>query len=319
MMNFREPEEFKFPTRRPWLLLVVLLVVGSLVFVRYRHEHAAAPGVAAAPAAPARGVTAPERRTQAPGPAAPVPLAAAPEASAQLARARAYESQGALAAARPLYLKALACPASPAEKADIETRLGRIDAELVLTPSAMPEKVDYLVKDGDSVDKIAKNLGASRRLIQRSNQIKDVNRIRPGDVLRVLTGQFSVLVSKSQNDMIVYMNDAFFKRYRVATGKFGRTPLGTFVVSDQIVEPTWWRPDGKEIPYGDKENILGTRWMALKATGDTPAVRGYGIHGTWDDASVGQPVSQGCVRMKNSDVEELFDIVPVGTPVVIVE
>jgi lipoprotein-anchoring transpeptidase ErfK/SrfK len=44
---------------------------------------------------------------------------------------------------------------------------------------------------------------------------------------------------------------------------------------------------------------------------------GYGIHGTIHPDMIGQPVSAGCVRMLNNDVEELFDIVPEGTRVLI--
>jgi len=44
---------------------------------------------------------------------------------------------------------------------------------------------------------------------------------------------------------------------------------------------------------------------------------GYGIHGTWEPETVGSAVSKGCIRMLNTDVEELFDIVPVGTAVTI--
>ena len=43
------------------------------------------------------------------------------------------------------------------------------------------------------------------------------------------------------------------------------------------------------------------------------------IHGTPDTEPMGQPCSHGCVRMRNQDVMELFDLVDVGTPVVIVE
>ena len=43
------------------------------------------------------------------------------------------------------------------------------------------------------------------------------------------------------------------------------------------------------------------------------------IHGTPDEARIGQPVSHGCIRMRNADVIELFDRVEVGTPVEIVE
>jgi len=41
-------------------------------------------------------------------------------------------------------------------------------------------------------------------------------------------------------------------------------------------------PDGKMIPFGDKANVLGTRWMSLQATSTTNAVHGYGLHGTWE-------------------------------------
>jgi lipoprotein-anchoring transpeptidase ErfK/SrfK len=120
-------------------------------------------------------------------------------------------------------------------------------------------------------------------------------------------------------ELVLYLNDRFFKRYPVGIGKESRTPLGTFAVSDRIVEPVWWRPDGRQIPFGNPENILGTRWLALRATAGTADVKGYGIHGTWDDKSIGKAESAGCVRMKNSDVEQLFDLVPLGTPVTILD
>jgi len=46
---------------------------------------------------------------------------------------------------------------------------------------------------------------------------------------------------------------------------------------------------------------------------------GYGLHGTTDPKSLGKQVTQGCVRLSNSDVEELYTIVPIGTEVVIVD
>ena len=79
----------------------------------------------------------------------------------------------------------------------------------------------------------------------------------------------------------------------------------------------WWRPDGGEVPFGDPANILGTRWMSIRATGDTEDISDYGIHGTWDNSSIGKAESEGCVRMRNEEVEELFALLPVGTPVLI--
>ena len=48
-------------------------------------------------------------------------------------------------------------------------------------------------------------------------------------------------------------------------------------------------------------------------------VPGYGIHGTTEPESIGYQATEGCVRMHNSDVEELFTIVPPGTEVIIVD
>lgn len=66
-------------------------------------------------------------------------------------------------------------------------------------------------------------------------------------------------------------------------------------------------------PFGTNarryEGVLGTRRLNL---GD-----GYGIHGTNKPETVGQAVSHGCVRMRNEDIERLFGMVPVGTPVYI--
>ncbi len=80
--------------------------------------------------------------------------------------------------------------------------------------------------------------------------------------------------------------------------------------------------DGREIvvngnivvpPFGTNQRrykgVLGTRRLVL---GD-----GYGIHGTNVPESIGRSVSHGCVRLRNEDIERLFEMVAVGTPVYI--
>ena len=48
-------------------------------------------------------------------------------------------------------------------------------------------------------------------------------------------------------------------------------------------------------------------------------LKGYGIHGTVDSSTLGQQVSKGCVRMRNDELIELYDIVPLGTEVTVTE
>ncbi len=66
-------------------------------------------------------------------------------------------------------------------------------------------------------------------------------------------------------------------------------------------------------PYGTTQRrykgVLGTRRLYL---GD-----GYGIHGTDHPESIGHAASHGCVRLRNEDIEKLYDMVPVGTVVYI--
>lgn len=206
----------------------------------------------------------------------------------------------------------------PALTASLETLLGQLNIELILSQAPMPEKEEYVVKAGDSLERIARKFKTTVDLIKKNNALQRPV-LHPGDRLRVFQGTFTIDVSKSRNDLVLKVNDRFFKRYRVGTGKFGTTPVGTFVIADKIEQPPWWRPDGKMVPFGDKENVLGTRWMSIQATGATSAVRGYGLHGTWEPETIGHQASAGCIRLVNNEVEELFLLIPTGTCVTIVE
>jgi lipoprotein-anchoring transpeptidase ErfK/SrfK len=199
--------------------------------------------------------------------------------------------------------------ASGEEKKAIEEFLGEIAAPLVFSKRPMPEKVDCTVTNGDSLALLAKRYGTTVDTIRKGNNLPG-QVIRLGTRLRILTGKFSMVVSKEQNTLTLLLNDQFFKRYHVGTGQYATTPTGQFKITGKVAQPTWYRPDGKSIPYGDKENLLGTHWMSI----DVP---GFGIHGTWQPETIGKQSSQGCVRLLNSDIEELFTLVPEGTPVII--
>ena len=181
----------------------------------------------------------------------------------------------------------------------------------------------YIVKSGDALSKIAKKYNTTVSFIKSLNN-KDTDIIRVGERLLVFNGKnsdnkntFSIYVSKSRNTLDLLVNDKLFKRYSVGTGKFGKTPEVDFFVYDKIEEPPWTRPsDNKIIEYGDPENVLGTRWFALKSPENEELV-GFGIHGTWERDSIGYQSSDGCVRMFNEDVEELFNLIPRNTKVTI--
>ncbi len=321
-MKVKEFDSYRAPRRKPWGAVVLVLLIGLMTYwfvirekrepkPRVKSENVQTPGVA--PVARGRSamrVALPEKTDV---PPVPLDLAEGIDLAARLVAA------DQLVEARQAYLQLLARAESPALLRQIEQRLGDVNIKLVLSPRPMPEKIEYLVKRGDSLGVIANRFGTTTLLIQKNNLLANPNLIKVGDRLHVFTGKFELVANKSTHEMTVLMNGEFFKRYKVGTGVYGRTPVGTFVVRDKIPEPTWWPPDGREVPFGHKDNILGTRWMSVRATGDTPDVRGYGIHGTWEPESVGMASSAGCLRMINEQVEELFIYIPVGTPLRITE
>jgi L,D-transpeptidase ErfK/SrfK len=111
--------------------------------------------------------------------------------------------------------------------------------------------------------------------------------------------------------------------YPVSIGKMDwRTPLGTTHVIQKQKDPTWYPPESvrkEHAEAGDPlpvkvgpgpDNPLGAYAMRLAAGNGT-----YLIHGTNNPIAVGLAVTHGCIRMYPSDVAALFPLIPVGTPV----
>jgi lipoprotein-anchoring transpeptidase ErfK/SrfK len=245
---------------------------------------------------------------------APETTVSTPASRAALADAKAALAAGQLVDAKTILDKLVGAASDPESIA----LLGEVNLKLLKSPLMMPGKEYYVIQSGDYLQKIAKQFNTTVELIKEMNGL-ETDVIISGARLLVFNSNFSIRVSKTQNYLDLLMDGRLFKRYQVGTGKFGKTPSVEFTVIDKIVEPPWTRPsDNKQIEYGDPENVLGTRWMAIKST-DHPELTGFGIHGTWERDSIGKQSSAGCIRMLNEDVEELFDLVPRKTTVIITD
>jgi len=119
-----------------------------------------------------------------------------------------------------------------------------------------------------------------------------------------------IVVSIPDRKMAVMESDRVVRIFPVAVGAT-RTPSPTGVhhIISHVTDPTWYTK-GRIVPPG-KSNPLGTRWMGL-------SLKGYGIHGTNRPSSIGHNASHGCIRMRNHDVEEVFEIMAVGDTVELV-
>ncbi|KYC36416.1 hypothetical protein WA1_42685 [Scytonema hofmannii PCC 7110] len=131
----------------------------------------------------------------------------------------------------------------------------------------------------------------------------------------LITLPLHLKISLRQRQVSIYQGKNLMKSYPIAVGRRGwETPVGSFRVRDMLVNPTWIHPKtGKAIPGGDAKNPLGNYWIGFWTNGKD----WVGFHGTPNPESVGTAASHGCIRMYNQDVEELFKLVKVGTPVTV--
>lgn len=205
-------------------------------------------------------------------------------------------------------------------RAFAERKIGSLNTALAFSAVPMPEKVKHRVAAGDLIGKLAKQYGCTQEYILKVNGIDKPELLRVGREIWVLKNPaFELTVFKRNNSAVLTLNNQFFKRYTVGVGKSESVPGGTYVIRGKIKKPVYQTADSGEVAFGNPQNVLGTRWVALAATGATPEAKGLGLHGTWNESTLGRQVDTGRVRFRNADIEELCTLLPDGTAVNIAE
>ncbi|MEZ5405193.1 MAG: L,D-transpeptidase [Verrucomicrobiia bacterium] len=154
-------------------------------------------------------------------------------------------------------------------------------------------------------------------------------------------GEVFLKVNVAKQILELYQRDSFQQSYPISTSKFGlgsepnslKTPLGWHVIAKKIGEGL---PPGAvlrsrewtgaiwsfEDPYQTDEDLVLSRilWLeGVEPSNRTSFERYIYIHGTNQENEISAPASHGCVRMRNQDIIELFDKIPEGTKVNVVE
>ena len=221
-----------------------------------------------------------------------------------------FEKEGGLLSAKKTYKKLLTEYPESNLVEIARAKLDELNIKILFSPIPTEDSVFYEVKPGDTLIKIARDHGTTVELIMKSNNLTDTL-ITPMMKLKINTAKYSILVDKSQNILMLKSNEEILKTYIVSTGANNSTSAGIYKIINKLIDPTWYKA-GAIVPPGSPENILGSRWIGINLSG-------YGIHGTTDESSIGKHITKGCVRMRNSDVEELYAIVPVGVEVTIID
>ena len=144
-------------------------------------------------------------------------------------------------------------------------------------------------------------------------------------------GTIYIIIDKSDYELQVYDDKGWYATYPVVFGSSSlddkemegdrKTPEGTFKIVSKKTHPKWDR--FMMLDYPNKESV--EKFNERKQNGQIPRNAtiggGVGIHGTWphEDYQVDKYKNwtNGCIALKNEDVEDLYDYVPVGTKVTI--
>lgn len=308
--------------RKPWIMIVGVTIAVAIsaalwLWLIGRPEKAPkAPREKAPVEKPVREKESPKAPEQ-PAPSS-LPASDANQQAQQLfVRAQSLAGSGQLTQAIRLLDEVMVVAADENLKNSALRVQGRLNIQLFLSDAPTPEKKVYVIQPGDSLDKIARNNKTTVDLIRKINNI-DGNLIYPGRRLLLPAAPLVIKVDKSDKTLDLTLGGKLLKRYAVGLGRYGKTPLGTFRTVVHQTNPDWTPPGGGIVPFGDPLNVLGTRWISILDS-DRPEIKGFGIHGTSQRDSIGGETSNGCVRMLNEDVEELFMLIPRGTEVIISE
>lgn len=195
---------------------------------------------------------------------------------------------------------------SSIDREPVDARIGLDGKKLLYMRSREGRRLD----EEEAYQRILAALSSTDRVVELPIEVTPP-RVRDDQVGKV------IVVDKSRYTLTLYHNMEVVKRYPVAVGMPSwPTPTGEFKIVSKQKNPAWINPGSswaanmpKYIPPGPG-NPLGTRALALNASGVL-------IHGTSNIWSIGTPASHGCIRMYMRDVEDLFERVEVGTPVII--
>jgi lipoprotein-anchoring transpeptidase ErfK/SrfK len=174
----------------------------------------------------------------------------------------------------------------------------------VSIPAAVPDSAQAVTQPSSKPAKLQPQLqlDAERAAEEQASQLPAP---KPSPAPDAHTRQ--IVISIPDRQLALLQDGEPVKIYPIAVGaEESPSPAGEFTIINHAVNPVY-RHEGKVIAPG-KGNPVGTRWMGLSQ-------KGYGIHGTNVQSSVGKAASHGCFRMKKKDVEELYGKVQIGDPV----
>ncbi len=189
--------------------------------------------------------------------------------------------------------------------------LGEVNTEILLSRFPSPEKTEYIVKPGDVLAKIARKLKTTPEMIMRMNNMSRTM-LRIGERLLISNPDFSMIIQRKANLIVLLNHGMFFKQYHVREAKLPQKQPPK--ITTKVAETMAWK-GGQRVGLGSKEYLASTKWIRLAGAA------GYTLYAVPDSThpNLEQPPPPTGLGLAATDLEELSTLVNNRTPVTIVD
>ena len=189
--------------------------------------------------------------------------------------------------------------------------LGEVNAEILLSRYPSPEKIEYIVKSGDVLAKIARKLKTTPEMIMRMNNMSGTM-LRIGDRLLISNPDFSMIIQPKANLVVLLNHGSFFKQYHIREAKLPQKQPAK--ITTKVAETMAWK-GGQRVGLGSKEYLASTKWIRLAGAA------AYTLYSVPDSThpNLEQPPPPTGIGLAATDLEELSTLVNNRTPVTIVD
>jgi len=183
---------------------------------------------------------------------------------------------------------------TPEESRQLTELLDQVAGTVVYSRQHLIER-PYTVQSGDTLQRVGRAYGVPWELLAKINGISDPENIEPGRELKVLRGPFDAVVDLEKHEMTLKLRGLYAGRFQIGVGRNQQELEGTYFVEDKIVQS-----DAPDSP-------LGRYWIKLNDR--------VGIHGTNDPRNIGADDGPGTISLGNRDIEDVHDILSIGSRV----
>ncbi len=184
--------------------------------------------------------------------------------------------------------------------------LGEVNSDIFFSTIPAPEKIEYVVKSGDSLSRIERQLKTRGELIMKANGLDDPRRLQIGQRLMINQPDFAMLIDRANKRVVLYNHRQFFKQYPVKTWKPAALRATTGVTT-KVQDDIAWK-DGERVSFGSKDYLGSARWVTLSLPGWTLYT---------DPPPEGAEAPGAGLGLGPEPMEEISTLVGRGTPVTI--